>query len=99
MVYWKYLKDSENNVKDERIRKFDKCIPDDLILSLKQADQPKEYLGPPSKKNLVGIKPTIPVRNKKYFLLIETIYRSSNFNCYFSIQLVNNKKAGQCMEP
>jgi hypothetical protein len=37
-------------------------LPDDLILSLKQAEQPREYLGPPSKKTLNGIKPSVPVR-------------------------------------
>lgn len=47
--------------KGDKLRKFDSCIPDDLILSLKQAEQPKEYLGPLSKKTSIGIKPTIPV--------------------------------------
>ena len=32
------------------------------MISLKQAEQPKEYLGPPSKKTLAGIKPAVPVR-------------------------------------
>ena len=49
------------SLKDDKLRKFDNCLPDDLILSLKQAEQPKEYLGPPSKKAVAGIKPTIPV--------------------------------------
>ena len=28
---------------------------------MKQTEQPKEYLGPPSKKNPTGIKPLVPV--------------------------------------
>lgn len=49
------------SLKDDKLRKYDNCLPDDLILSLKQAEQPREYLGPPSKKAVAGIKPTIPV--------------------------------------
>lgn len=56
------------SLKDDKLRKFDNCLPDDLILSLKQAEQPREYLGPSSKKSLAGvIKPTIPVCNHLNF--------------------------------
>lgn len=55
--------ENKGNPNEEKLRKFDSCIPDELILSLKQADQPKEgYIGPaPSKKIIAGIKPTVPV--------------------------------------
>lgn len=46
---------------DETIKRFSNCIPDDLILCLKQADQPKQFMGPPSKRTLNGIKPSNPV--------------------------------------
>lgn len=36
-------------------------MPDDLILSIKQAEIPKEFLGPPSKKTLQNPKPAVPV--------------------------------------
>ncbi|CAF0722793.1 unnamed protein product, partial [Brachionus calyciflorus] len=45
---------------EEATKKFSKCIPNDLIVAFKQAEQPKEYIGPPNKKTLNGIKPTNP---------------------------------------
>lgn len=65
-------------ISEENARKFNKSVPDDLILSLKQAEQPKEYLGPPSKRNLSSIKPTIPViifsdlmiKKRQYFKIL-----------------------------
>ncbi len=47
--------------REENVRKFNNCVPDDLILSIKQAEIPKEFLGPPNKKTLQNPKPTIPV--------------------------------------
>lgn len=46
-------------------------MPDDLLLSLKQAEQPKEYLGPPSKKAIVPIKPAVPVFTLKIIFYID----------------------------
>lgn len=60
MIFFIYIVDK--NPKEDKLRKYDSCIPDDLMISLKQAEQPKEYLGPPSKKTLAGIKPAVPVR-------------------------------------
>jgi hypothetical protein len=47
-------------VSNDKAKNYYSCIPDDLILSIQQADQPKEYLGPISKRTLQGIKPVVP---------------------------------------
>ena len=51
-----------DRINNENARKFNNCVPDDLILSIKQAEIPKEFLGPPSKRTLQNVKPTVPVR-------------------------------------
>ena len=50
-----------DKLKDENLRRFNNCVPDELILSIKQAEIPREFLGPPSKKTLQNVKPTVPV--------------------------------------
>lgn len=50
-----------DRVNNDNARKFNNCVPDDLILSIKQAEIPKEFLGPPSKRTLQNAKPTVPV--------------------------------------
>lgn len=46
--------------------KFNACVPDDLILSLKQAEHPKEFLGPPNKRTLKSLSKN-PVRKTNDF--------------------------------
>jgi hypothetical protein len=58
-----------NNSNDEKIKKYNYSIPDELLVSLKQSDQPKEYIGPLTNINtnkqrhngLNNKKPLIPV--------------------------------------
>ena len=41
--------------------KFNKCVPDDLILALKQAEQQREYIGPSGKKDTaLKLRPVVP---------------------------------------
>lgn len=48
-------------LRDENIKRFNNSVPDDLILSIKQAEIPREFLGPPSKRTIQNVKPTVPV--------------------------------------
>jgi hypothetical protein len=52
-ILTKSFQDAKTN--REVSNKFNECIPDDLMISLKQAEHAKEYLGPPNKRTLKSL--------------------------------------------
>ena len=49
-------------MKDEKVKKYNHAIPEELLLSIRQSGQPKEYMGPMVKKG----KPVISVNRIKF---------------------------------